>query len=388
MDTSVSNNDAKGSQKAKNSVSELYLTSRPVLLILFFIMFFYSIATSTIVEHSIVGHNVDNAINIDSPQLATADTATDIVVPNSNSIRKNIMTIPDYSKRLCEENFYKSSLSHPLSYFASQMDAWLQNKQKKEVNLVKKTGDLAYNHDRFDAFEVMGSCKQNCIGGKCGDDESKIACGVNNDTFSITNGASSTAVNYITDSKPTCIVYSIGSNNQWLFEEDILKTTPCEVHTFDCTWSKDRFQPPNNPRLHFHHVCLGTENRPSSARNGEFWTLDKMTTILGHDKIDLLKMDIEGYEWGIFHSWPEHDHIQYNDVVLPMQVLVEIHYQTHFPEIVARRKTDFKYSTDMIRLQESFLKMGYAVVVRDDNAVCAHCTELTLVRIRCPPVPV
>ena len=67
-----------------------------------------------------------------------------------------------------------------------------------------------------------------------------------------------------------------------------------------------------------------------------------------------------------------------------MQVLVEVHYQTHMPELSWHRRVTWKWSNDMVNLQKHFIKMGYAVVVRDDNRQCPHCTELTLVRMRCP----
>ena len=38
----------------------------------------------------------------------------------------------------------------------------------------------------------------------------------------------------------------------------------------------------------------------------------------------------------------------------------------------------------MVELQDHLLHMGYIVVVRDDNQRCRHCTELTLLRVRCP----
>jgi len=205
-----------------------------------------------------------------------------------------------------------------------------------------------------------------CIGGECRFDTSKITC-----------GAASAL-------EAPCVVYSVGGNNQWQFEMDVLAKTPCEVHTFDCTGDIERFQVPENPRLHFHHICLGTENKETEL--GEFWTLDKMTKTLNHTKIDLFKMDIEGYEFPLLQNWPHRDYKAYDTTVLPMQVLVEVHYITHMTELSSHRKLDWKFSTDMINLQEHLLKMGYVVVVRDDNKRCPHCTELTLVRVRCPEV--
>jgi hypothetical protein len=99
-------------------------------------------------------------------------------------------------------------------------------------------------------------------------------------------------------------------------------------------------------------------------------------------------MDIEGYEWPIFESWPElGDTNQAADMVLPMQILVEVHYWTRMRALWLPGQqidtTDFKFPKDMVKLQEHLLKAGYAVAYRDDNKACPHCTELTLVRYQC-----
>ena len=273
----------------------------------------------------------------------------------------------DQSLRLCEENQYAKSLNMSLSAYSKAMDHWIENRVEIEKQLTLATMGHPHNHDRFKAFEVMGSCNQTCLGGPCRRDTSKIACGVQENTM-----------------QAPCVVYSIGGNNFWQFEVDVLAKTPCEVHTFDCTGNITRFQVPENPRLHFHHICLGTKNQVTET--GEFWTLDKMTEQLNHTQIDLFKMDIEGYEFPLLTNWPIRTEKSYDNTVIPMQVLVEVHYQTHMPELAGNRKRDWKFATDMVNLQERLLKIGYAVVVRDDNARCAHCTELTLVRIRCPEV--
>lgn len=34
---------------------------------------------------------------------------------------------------------------------------------------------------------------------------------------------------------PSCVIMSIGGNNQWAFEQAVAGRTKCQVHTFDCT---------------------------------------------------------------------------------------------------------------------------------------------------------
>ena len=95
-----------------------------------------------------------------------------------------------------------------------------------------------------------------------------------------------------------CLIYSIGGNNQWQFENAMLELTKCEVHTFDCTGEIDRFHVPKNDRLHFHHICLGAKPAiglgeacpPGNQLCGDTMTLEQMQKQFKHDKIDLLKM--------------------------------------------------------------------------------------------------
>ena len=276
--------------------------------------------------------------------------------------------------RICRQNPYMDFVQPSFEEIATKMDSWLDREQEIEKHLVG-IGEK-HNHDRLQVFEEMGTCDKTCVGGKCSEDESKILCGM--DVI-----------------KEPCVVYSIGGNNMWDFERDLLKRNPnCEVHTFDCTGQKSRFKVPEN--IHFHHVCLGVKNVPAPANPtsynensvvGEIWTLEKMQSTLGHSRIDLLKMDIEGYEWPLLGSWPELFDIRSSSAVLPMQIAVEVHYQSQMEELSVSPSIDFKHSTDLVRLQSHLLKMGYATIINDLNPSCPHCTELTLMRIRCPKDP-
>ena len=282
---------------------------------------------------------------------------------------------------LCNKNPYVFALKNSLSDIALLAEDWLANMDAHMLE-AKKPEMLLHTHDRFFPFQPMSGCTQTCVGGPCGSDQSKIICG-EEQLKKVRNR--------------DCVVYSIGGNNKWQFEIDILKNTPCEVHTFDCTGSITRFQKPDSDRVTFHHICLGTSFKPGPIKNcttegrnsicGPIMTLGEIQSRLGHDQIDLLKFDIEGYEWPIFNSWPELSDVTSSaQFVYPMQILVEIHYRTQFPELrLPQQKAvdDFRSAEDLVMLQAHLLKMGYAVIFRDDNRHCKHCTELTLFRFQC-----
>lgn len=229
-------------------------------------------------------------------------------------------------------------------------------------------------HERFKPFSPLFKCTDvTSIGGGPQDDTSKLVCGM-------------------TNLKEGCIVYSIGGNNQWEFELDIVKQTPCSVYTFDCTGPRNRFQVPKHDRIVFEHICLGSQ--PESGQSdcstitkcGPTMTLQKIQERLNHSRAaDLLKMDIEGYEIPLFLSWKEGSNY-------PQQILLELHYMTQFEDLaddyhknkgrVTRSDWEFAFEEDIINLASHLMDLGFFTAIRNDNLHCNHCTELSLVQMK------
>jgi len=225
---------------------------------------------------------------------------------------------------------------------------------REQITLDPQTN---YDHNRFRVFHKAVNCNFTCVGGDCGYDTSKVLCGI--ETL-----------------RAPCVVYSVGGNNQWEFELAMLKNTPCDIHTFDCTGNQSRFNVPPSSRLFFHYECLG------SLPKENFFTLDQLSAKYGHKQIDLFKMDIEGYEFDVFDSLLSSAGL----MSAPMQILVEVHYRSQmgFPGAnVNGVEVDWKHEFDLFNLSSYLLKAGYIVANRDDNIYCKHCTELTLLRLLC-----
>jgi Methyltransferase domain len=186
------------------------------------------------------------------------------------------------------------------------------------------------------------------------------------------------------------VIYSIGGNNQWKFEMDLLSKTPCSVHTFDCTGPKERFKIPDS-RIHFHHICMGAnhEEKPDkcvgSEKCGEVMTLEEIMTYLNHSIVDIIKMDIEGFEISIINSWNSKD-------FLPSQLLLELHYYSQFKENLDDEHErlgrhmgggfEIAFTHDIWNFTNHLLKLGLIPVIRNDNVHCPHCTEVTLMSLR------
>ena len=110
-----------------------------------------------------------------------------------------------------------------------------------------------------------------------------------------------------------CVVYSVGSNNEFSFEEAIHRFNPqCEIHTFDPS------PPSKKPTfVHFHPWTLGSTDSFADST----FTVQTMMHHLGHNNITILKADCEGCELNSFNiaTFPAADGaIQ--------QILIEVHF--------------------------------------------------------------
>lgn len=135
-----------------------------------------------------------------------------------------------------------------------------------------------------------------------------------------------------------CMVYSFGSNGDTDFEEAVLATTNCEVHVFDPTLGQAAFEKlAKQPKIQFHPIGLGPRNEQVQMHdntmtmgNNNGHTMDVLTlqTImqsLNHNWVDVLKIDIEGFEYAVLQQLMENSKSR-----LPVtQLLVEFHYWDH-----------------------------------------------------------
>ena len=164
------------------------------------------------------------------------------------------------------------------------------------------------------------------------------------------------------------VVYSFGVGTDVSFDLGLIEKYGCAVHAFDPTpksiqWVKlqklpDKFMlheyglaahdgtvkffPPENAE-HVSHTVLERPGREEGAFEVPVKRLATIMKELGHDRIDILKMDIEGAEYDVLD-----DMIASN--IRPQQVLVEFHHQ--FKDVHAKRT---KVAIKMLN------KAGYAL---------------------------
>ncbi len=111
-----------------------------------------------------------------------------------------------------------------------------------------------------------------------------------------------------------CVVYSIGSNDEFSFEEAVYDFNPkCEIHTFDHATAATE----KPPFLHFHPWKLANHDSLSESK----FTIRSIMRRLGHHNISVLKIECGGCELDSF-----------NAVTFPpgngaiRQILMEVHF--------------------------------------------------------------
>mmetsp|Transcript_23629 Transcript_23629/g.36460 ORF Transcript_23629/g.36460 Transcript_23629/m.36460 type:complete len:339 (+) Transcript_23629:97-1113(+) len=156
----------------------------------------------------------------------------------------------------------------------------------------------------------------------------------------------------VTETKKSCLVYSVGCNGKTQFESAVIKriSPECEIHVFDIVGSGRRInftEAVEGVGGKFHHWGIGYEGTLKPLKD----TIEE----LGHSGkiIDILKIDCEGCEYKSFKKWI--DDWKATGVTV-RQFLIELH-GTHmtFPE-----DTEF-YS----ELQ----KLGYVLFHKEANYI-------------------
>jgi hypothetical protein len=106
-----------------------------------------------------------------------------------------------------------------------------------------------------------------------------------------------------------------------------------------------------------------------------FKPLHEIMQELGHTYISLLKMDIEGFEWGVFKSMLSND-----DTIWPEQLAFELHLQGAYegavnPDIVRNKGVE-----QMMELFKDLKRVGYEVLFKQLNPSDEFCCEFTLLK--------
>lgn len=155
-----------------------------------------------------------------------------------------------------------------------------------------------------------------------------------------------------------CIVYSFGIQNDWSFDAAIAQLG-CEVWSYDPSSLHLKDHSDLDKNVHFQRVGVGLEDTtrwivedpnhggkwddvPSGTTGAHKFQIKTLHTLMAennHDRIDLLKIDVEGFEWGLLQHWVAQkeafDHMglthQNNQQLAPVldrigQLVAEVHF--------------------------------------------------------------
>lgn len=147
---------------------------------------------------------------------------------------------------------------------------------------------------------------------------------------------------------PGSVVYAVGVGEDVSFDLGLINAVGCDVHAFDPTpaavdWIARQRLPQS---FHFYALALGARDgeaifhRPQTEGHASYsltaaptakdrgtvsCPIRRLGTImrdLGHDRLDLLKMDIEGFEYEVIDD-------MLATGILPEQLLVEFHHSMY-----------------------------------------------------------
>lgn len=219
---------------------------------------------------------------------------------------------------------------------------------------------------KYDVFgPIMPKCK--ALESYGDGDSKKGACGL------LPRSSSSSSA------RAPCQIISLGSNNEWSFEEAIVRTTACRIYTLDCTLeSRGGLHVPAHlkSRVSGHPLCIGA-NDVKSPSGEQFLT---WTSILRELKITAtvtyLKMDIEGSEWSTLKS------IVDSQYFVPMQIAVEFHQTTIDVQSFPAWSGTYVWSAqELLDFSEWLVGKGYYVIDRRDNPWGNCCSEFLISRM-------
>ncbi len=141
--------------------------------------------------------------------------------------------------------------------------------------------------------------------------------------------------------------------------------------------------------VHFYPWCVGQkkpfEGNTYTAGHREdafiFKSLREIMMELGHARLDILKMDIEGFEWTVLEQEVLPLAMTTPPQAAPLQLLFELHTEGANPRFVPQGVVKGRGRAAVNALFLSLLEAGYRVVSKEINGGDLACAEFSLVKL-------
>jgi hypothetical protein len=180
-----------------------------------------------------------------------------------------------------------------------------------------------------------------------------------------------------------CVVFAAGIADTLKWEA-AMAALGCIVHAFDCTSDVAKMGTEAAATgVVFHPWCIGTrssfgQSRYASAADNStyvFRTLSEVMDLLGFARVDILKFDIEGFEWELFEgSLLPAATAQAG----PQQLLFELHTEGANPEFVPQHLVKGRGRLAVNSLFMALHDAGYRVVAKEVNPGDPACAEFSV----------
>jgi len=167
-----------------------------------------------------------------------------------------------------------------------------------------------------------------------------------------------------------CLVYSVGSNNDFSFEKSVLEKIGqhCEIHTFDfgnyaagaAAVGQRLHNGEKKPAVNYHQVGMGADNPP------KFKSLKTIVNELGHNNktVDIFKIDCESCEWTTAEYWFDADitlrqiqvELHQSDVVKTPQFF-DMMYENNY--VITHKESNIEFTGPQnVAIEYAFLKLA------------------------------
>jgi hypothetical protein len=180
-----------------------------------------------------------------------------------------------------------------------------------------------------------------------------------------------------------CLVYGAGIQNDSAFES-IMARSGHSTFAFDCSLTMNA-PSVSGKMFTFNPWCIGTPQDVTYESNDinfqghasalDFRSLVEAMGALGHDHIDLLKFDIEGFEWEMIQQQ------LLRSSVRPWQLAFELHAEHADSAAVPPSLVQGKGYAAVNRLFLELYKLGYRVISKEINEYDHACAEFVLVYV-------
>ncbi|OCH89385.1 hypothetical protein OBBRIDRAFT_794339 [Obba rivulosa] len=109
------------------------------------------------------------------------------------------------------------------------------------------------------------------------------------------------------EEKPDCVIYVFGVDWDSSFEAEVLsRTKHCQIFGYDYTANGFGSAVPRTAaaraRTHFEKYGLGAADSHGPGDDPKMWTLRSIMRANGHSHIDLLRIDVEGWEFEVMRA--------------------------------------------------------------------------------------